>query len=389
MFDVILSKNNNAKHKTNYQMKIRTITKTILLFIVCFGGSLTAQEKYQAPKLDNQKSWSIIMIPDIQNYTKLNQNQPILELMTRWIENNIDSLNVKMVMCVGDLVEQNEIINNGHDGNQTAQKQWEAASKAFSYLDGKVPYITATGNHDYTINREGKRWTRFDEFFPIDKNFLNRKAIVQNGVDEDEKATLANSAFELKNLNGKDFLFLTLEYAPRDYTLEWANKIVQLKQYKNHQIVMMTHAYMGRDDKRLTKDETWVIFEPYSIDNKIQKSSRIKLPHSNTGEQIWQKLVKSTPNMQLVLAGHISGEGYRMDKNDAGKSVHQILFDAQSMGGGHYGNGGDGWLRILEFYPDNKTVKIKTFSPLFGISPTTQQFAWKKDERNEYIITID
>lgn len=187
MFDVILSKNNNAKHKTNYQMKIRTIIKTILLFIVCFGGSLIAQEKYQAPKLDNQKSWSIIMIPDIQNYTKFNQNQPILELMTRWIENNIESLNVKMVMCVGDLVEQNEIINNGHDGNQTAQKQWEAASKAFSYLDGKVPYIKATGNHDYTINREAKRWTRFDEFFPIDKNFLNRKAIVQNGVDEDEK----------------------------------------------------------------------------------------------------------------------------------------------------------------------------------------------------------
>ncbi|MGV0919303.1 metallophosphoesterase [Empedobacter falsenii] len=370
-------------------MKTRNIFKTSLLCIIFWAGNLTAQEKYETPKLDHQNSWSIIMIPDIQNYTKFSQNQPILELMTKWVENNIDHLNIKMVMCVGDLVEQNEIINNGHDGNQTAQKQWEAAAKAFSYLDGKVPYVTATGNHDYTINREGKRWTRLDEFFPIDKNFLNRKTIVQNGVDENEKATLANSAFELKNLNGKDFLFLTLEYAPTNNTIDWANKIVKLEQYKNHQIVMMTHAYLGRDDKRLAKDETWIIFEPYSINNKIQKSERIKLPNSNNGEQIWQKLVKSTSNMQLVLSGHISGEGYKQDKNEAGKSVHQILFDAQSMGGGHNGNGGDGWLRILEFYPDNKTIKVKTFSPLFGISPTTQEHAWKKDQRNEYVITLD
>ena len=79
-----------------------------------------------------------------------------------------------------------------------------------------------------------------------------------------------------------------------------------------------------------------------------------------------------------------------MNKNSGGKSVHQILFDAQSMGGGHrYGNGGDGWIRILEFFPDGKTVKVKTFSPLFGISPTTQQFSWKNDARNEYTIKFD
>ena len=30
---------------------------------------------------------------------------------------------------------------------------------------------------------------------------------------------------------------------------------------------------------------------------------------------------------------------------------------------------GDGWLRIMEFMPDGKTIKIKTFSPFFAISP--------------------
>ena len=134
----------------------------------------------------------------------------------------------------------------------------------------------------------------------------------------------------------------------------------------------------------------WIWWEPYNVDNMIQKSPRIKLPDANNGQHIWEKTVQPASNIELVLCGHISGEGYRKDKNASGKTVHQLLFDAQSMGGGHrYGNGGDGWLRILEFFPDGKTVKVKTFSPLFGISPASQFFAWKKDARNEFTFRFD
>jgi len=68
-----------------------------------------------------------------------------------------------------------------------------------------------------------------------------------------------------------------------------------------------------------------------------------------------------------------------------------VMFDpSQTQGGGHRsGNGGDGWLRILEFSPDGKTVKVKTFSPLFAISPTSQPNAWKKDARNEFTMKLD
>lgn len=89
----------------------------------------------------------------------------------------------------------------------------------------------------------------------------------------------------------------------------------------------------------------------------------------------------------MVLSGHFSGEGYKEGINDLGKPVHQIIFDSQAMGGGgRSGNGGDGWLRILEFLPDNKTVHVKTFSPLFGASPTTHEHAWKTDTRNQYTV---
>jgi len=356
------------------------------LFILAFGiQSGFSQAKFKKPALENKDSWSVVMIPDVQNYIKYNRNQPILDIMMSWIEDNLDSLNIKMVICVGDLVEQSDIINQGYDGDQSAQKQWETVSKAFSRLNGKVPYIAASGNHDYTIDKTGKRSSRYADFFQIDQNWKNRKSIVQNSTNEDGIPTLENSAYELKSLNGKDYLFMTVEYAPRDTVLTWAKRIAQMEQYNNHRIVLTTHAYLDAKDKRTSGQNRWFIYEPYSINNQIQKGPMIPLPYSNNGEQIWKKLIEPSSNIEMVLCGHISGEGYRQDKNQSGKSVHQILFDAQSMGGGHrYGNGGDGWLRVLEFFPDNKTVKVKTFSPLFGISPTTQEHAWKSDARNEF-----
>lgn len=57
--------------------------------------------------------------------------------------------------------------------------------------------------------------------------------------------------------------------------------------------------------------------------------------------------------------GFVYNVGQRCDKNIAGKNVFQMMFNAQTEGGGWHGNGGDGWLRIMEFMPDGKTIKSK------------------------------
>lgn len=361
-----------------------------VFLLVLATNIVFSQEKYQKPALEQKGSWSLIMVPDLQNYVKWGRNQPLVDLMMAWIVDNIDTLNIKMVIGVGDLVENDGKITNDYDGDQTSKSQWDYVSKAFSKLDGKVPYIAATGNHDYSIDRQGNRTSQYSQFFTTERNHLNQKYLVQNSRNEQGQPTLENAAYELKGLNGKDYLFMTVEYGPRDTVLTWAKKVAALPQYKDHRVILATHEYLNAKDTRTTGDIKWIYWEPYNIDNMIQKSPRIKLPDANNGQQIWEKLVQPASNIELVLCGHISGEGYRKDKNAIGKSVHQVLFDAQSMGGGHReGNGGDGWLRILEFFPDGKTVKVKTFSPLFGISPTTRTFAWKKDPRNEYTISFE
>ena len=60
-----------------------------------------AQEEYRQPALENPESWSVVVIPDLQGYAKNEASQPIARLMTAWIADNIERLNVRMVLCVG------------------------------------------------------------------------------------------------------------------------------------------------------------------------------------------------------------------------------------------------------------------------------------------------
>ena len=133
-----------------------------LLLAALFGALLVpaqAQEKFSEPALSDPDSWTVVLLPDLQGYAKKACNQPIMEIMTSWIAAHAEALNTKLVLCVGDLVEQNDRISNGYSGDQSSHKQWEATARAFSQLDGVVPYMTATGNHDYTYTLTGPRRT--------------------------------------------------------------------------------------------------------------------------------------------------------------------------------------------------------------------------------------
>ena len=81
------------------------------------------------------------------------------------------------------------------------------------------------------------------------------------------------------------------------------------------------------------------------------------------------------------LIGAEQWKVFSMDKNSAGKSVAQMAFNTQAIG--------DGWLRLLEFMPDKKNVKARTFSPLFYVSPETRHLVWKHDELSEFTFETE
>ena len=98
----------------------------------------------------------------------------------------------------------------------------------------------------------------------------------------------------------------------------------------------------------------------------------------------------------MVICGHeceiVDYEGqvsFRTDKNKFGKQIPQMMFNSQAGDGGWFGNGGDCWLRILEFLPDGRTVSVRTFSPMFALSPVTCDKAWRTADYDQFTFDME
>ena len=354
--------------------------KLILTLVIsfCFYNGIYAQ--VGQPKLENEDSWTMVVLPDPQTYIKFEQNQPLFSLMTRWIKLNKEKLNIELVLCEGDLVEQNNIaVGDGKNGNQNSYQQWTAVREAFSVLDTVVPYILCTGNHDYGTKSAENRYSQLNSFFPPGQIKSTNSILAGMMPNFSGAKTLENAYYEFISPHNVSYLIVSLEFNPRDTIVVQAKEIFSKEEYKNHKGIILTHSYM----RAITNDNALIEKEGY------------KLEDVNCGKNLWEKLIGPSENIEMVLCGHIAGAervtqnvGYRADMNAAQKEVHQILFNAQADGGGWHGNGGDGWLRILEFLPDKQTVIVKTFSPFFAFSPSTIEKAWRNEPYDSFKIKL-
>ena len=80
-------------------------------------------------------------------------------------------------------------------------------------------------------------------------------------------------------------------------------------------------------------------------------------------QEIWEGFVRRHENILIVLCGHVLGEASTTRTGAAGNRVHEILVDYQNE---YIGNGGYGYLRILTFYPGQKVIENRTYSPSRG-----------------------
>ena len=303
--------------------------------------------------------------------------------MTAWVAAHKDVLNIKAALCTGDLVERNDLLTKFDpdkktvNGDTPSMDMWRKIARAFGRLDGVMPYILATGNHDYGYVSSENRNTKFPEHFPILKNPCWQNCLVSAAPNAAGIMSLENAAYEFEDKNWGKILVIALEFAPRDCVLEWADKLAKSEKYKSHKAIVITHS---------------IIDILQNCEAEIIKKENYKLPGPNWGEAVLRKLVFNSDNIKLVLCGH-SGFPKRfmadlVYKTASGRSVPVVMFNPQSCGGWD-ANGGDGWLRIMEFLPDGKTISMRTYSPLFGASETTQRFAWKTDRDGQFKITIE
>ena len=295
-------------------------------------------------------SWTLVVLPDTQHYSL--SYPGLFELQTRWIVQNKKNRNIVYVMQEGDVT------------NNNSRLEWERASRAMGFLDSVVPYAIVPGNHDY--KRSGGHRSReagINGYFPPSRfqSWPTFGGTMEPGHIENN--------FHLFEAGGRKWLLLGLEWGPRDKTLQWADAI--LTKYADRRAIVYTHAYLYSDSTRYDwarkgKKQAW---NPYvdQVDGGV-----------NDGEEMWQKVIKKHANVVLVANGHVlnDGLGFQVSKGDHGNRVNEMLvnYQMQKIGGG-------GWLRLLEFLPDGKTVQAKTYSPLYE--------EYQTDPKNQFVFTID
>ena len=324
-----------------------SVQRLVIFWGVCLTAAFTG-----AQEPASRDAFHLVLLPDTQMYA---QDHPeIFHAQTRWVADNAST--ITFVLQQGDIT------------NKNSRPQWEVAAAAFARMDGKVPYTFVPGNHDIGTSgtADVRDTTLMNEYLPHEKY---SRAASFGGAFETGRMDNTWHRFEA---GGLKWLILSLEFAPRNSVLEWANEVITA--HPDHKIIFNTHAYMYSDDTRMAPPDNWCP-QQYGLAKGAEGDDAV-----NDGEMIWEKLLSRHPNVLLAVSGHVlhDGTGRLVSEGQHGNKVYQMLANYQ---GGVKGavDGGNGYLRILTIDPQAGTIGAKTWSPVTGEYKTEpdQEFEYK------------
>lgn len=284
--------------------------KSVLIHLVLF---LILLSPIMATSILAVENFTIVVLPDTQKYScgsDCQSNPNIFTAQTKWIVDKKDALNIAFVAHEGDIVQHPENKN-----------EWENANAAMSLLENPVtterkdgiPYGVVPGNWDHPD-------TNYNNYFGISR-FEKRKYYGGHYAENN------NNNYVLFSASGLDFIVINIDYFIDSDIIDWVN--ATLKRFKNRHAIVVSHH---------------ILCDPLMGGNDFQDPS-------------FYEGLKDNQNLFLMLCGHIPGEKRRVDTFN-GNAIHTLMANYQ-----HLENGGNGWLRILEFSPDKNEIHVKTYSP--------------------------
>ena len=281
--------------------------------------------------------FSIVLLPDTQNYANSSSNAPLFTQQTRWSVDQVQGANPDNIVFVSHL---GDVVSSGD-----SLTQLNRADTSLSILDGGladsiIPWSVLPGNHDYADT--GNKNTGTDDYL----DFFGPARFAGKSWFGGAEAS-GNNTYQFFEGSGQTYLHLALEWQPtvnvtngpvRDPSpVEWAQSIIN--DNPGIPTIVSTHAYLD--------------------DNPPGQAS--------DGEALWNELIRRNDQIIMVLNGHYhsagvptnDGEYHQVSFNDFASPVIEVLQDYQD-----YPRGGDGWLRIVTFDPAADTVRFQTYSPV-------------------------
>lgn len=296
---------------------------------ISFDLALQVERVGAAPTAD---PFTVAVLPDTQFYSQL--YPATFDAQTNWIAGRVGPDNVKFVTHVGDIVETGSSLT-----------EWNRADSSMDKLDGVVPYSAALGNHDYDQFNNHASATKYVQYFGASR-YAGQSWY--GGSSQNQR-----NHYQIFSGGGYQFLHITVEWESPDAGLAWAQSVINA--HPGLPVMFTTHSYLKPDGTRST--------------SRSQAGA-------NSGEDIWNELVRVNPRIFMVINGHFTGERHRVVTNDAGLPVIEMLVDFQGRT-----EGGQGFLRMMKFVPAENRVDFTTYSPTKGIYET--------DANSQFSIPLD
>ena len=326
--------------------------RLLILLVIVVVLSIISNDRANSQVINriSPDSFAIIILPDTQFYSK--RYFDTYYRQTQWIADNKGKLNIRFAIHLGDITH-----NNTHE-------QWYVADEAHRTLDQtSVAYSMVPGNHDMPKTGTGKdrvrNTSKYNKYFGPSR-FKGKKWYGGHmGNTNDNNFTF----FEWKNYK---FMDVSLEFAPTDEALTWANKLME--QYKDRRVIVVTHCYQ----------KSCKVGRTGCGGHKKNCATKYNLK-GNGGDTVWEDLISNHRNIFMVLSGHVADVEHITRESDAGNEVHEILTNYQRERSDEDDKrSGNGWLRVLQFDPNENKIHVGSFS-VDGVKRFNQTHRYNKD----------
>ena len=301
----------------------------------------------QVHTLGDADDFTIVILPDTQNYTQFPGNFPQFPAQTKWVWDHRNTDRIVAVLHNGDVVQHGNMIEVEWERADTAMTTLETSTDNFP---GGIPYGIAVGNHDNGAHAHDDKpfsTTFFNKYFGIAR-FKDRAYYGGHHGDKNDNSWILVRAGNL------DVLMVSLEY----------------------------RGALGQDPKVLA----WArqVFEDHPHALGVVNSHHIVKANgdfSGEGKQIYEAM-KAVDNVQLMTSGHIKEIRARRTDDHKGHKVHSMLADYQDLIVPEDNcAGGCGYMRIWRFSPKKNQLKVETYSPSLAKSMTGPQ--------EQFTLTVD
>lgn len=265
----------------------------------------------QIPMTNDEYDFSFVWMSDTQYYSQSYPN--IYGTMVNWIKDNQVEQKIKYVIHTGDLVDK------AYD-----EAQWNVADASMKVLDdANIPYGVLAGNHD--VGHQTNDYSEYWKYFGADR-FANQPTY--GGTYDNNRGH-----YDLISSNGNDFIIVYMGWGLADDEIEWMNQVV--KQYPERKAILAFHEYL------------------------LVSGNRAPI-----ADKVYEKVIVPNKNVIAALSGHYHDAELKVDAIDddgdgvADRNVYQMLADYQGAE-----EGGQGYMRLLQFDMKNNKLHVKTYSP--------------------------